>query len=462
MASVHRSMWLVLNFMVGYSERRGISCEVEAGLTNHSSVTPTNAVDKTSDASVDVTSSLGLLTLTTPGNDTSTSLSELTQATSATPPRVWRRILKNGAFVGWGVDGGVFRYSLEGSKCGVDADKVAVKRASRGNLDQDIAIMNKIQALGGHPNIMRLYDSYNTEDETYMLMEFADMGRIGSALWSKLGGWKGWAGLLGHTQRRERRFRIVAKVALDLVRGLVFMHNHSFLHREIQPSNVLASGPDCKRQDSACKYFLGDLGRAVGIKNGVDGRIYKAGLAYHYHPPEVRYGATYDANVFGADATTSVQGRRAKFWSAQGDVWALGHALIAMLKGCGETKRHNNIRFWYQAPAQCSGQPWPHDTPQVLKDFFEKMTENEYKNRPVGASLEQQAENVYKAVLQVEDVPAPDTIKAVPSCISQCAALQCPFSSECNPKALAEQAMDDSQPKGECVDGKGAIVRSKS
>eukprot|EP00928_Gymnodinium_smaydae_P086816 TRINITY_DN7123_c0_g1_i1.p1 TRINITY_DN7123_c0_g1~~TRINITY_DN7123_c0_g1_i1.p1 ORF type:complete len:839 (+),score=152.61 TRINITY_DN7123_c0_g1_i1:56-2572(+) len=446
MSRVHPFTCSLLKVLIALHGRSIISCRktnLELLETNGSS-----------DSCVDETTSLADLTLN--ALNVSTSLEGMTGTTSKSsrvvlPPKFWRRFLKDGVILGEGSFGMVEQYNLE-DQCGVDAKKVAVKRnkanpTSLQLLLKEIKIMKllqantDVQAIGGHPNIIRMYDYFprpraNQESRTSMMLEFADMGTIYEAVKVYLSGFK-WLGQRQRALRHERKFRLVTTMALDLIRGLVFMHKVGIIHRDIKPDNIFASEG---------KFLLADLGLAVLkddiLLNAVDKQ--KKGGTEAYQPPEVQKGASFDAAFLGMTSQKHVadDGKYLSFWSIQGDVWALGQVLMAVLKGCNP--RPGKIRIFETGnlkPSSCNKLPYPPDVPASLMLLITDMTRENYTERPVGEDLMRRAEDVYKELHEVDVVPDL-VVTAVPECVSQCAALEC--LSECIPQA--------GQPTATCSD----------
>nr|QBJ27802.1 serine/threonine-protein kinase [Locusta migratoria] len=83
----------------------------------------------------------------------------------------------------------------------------------------------EIQRHLNHPNIIRMLDSFETEDEIVVVTEYADKEL--SEILSKEG------------YLPEDRAR---KIACDLVSALYYLHSHRVLHRDLKPQNILIEG----------------------------------------------------------------------------------------------------------------------------------------------------------------------------------------------------------------------------
>ncbi|XP_023135987.1 serine/threonine-protein kinase 36 [Amphiprion ocellaris] len=86
------------------------------------------------------------------------------------------------------------------------------------NLKREIDIMRDLQ----HPNIVQLFDSFETETEVVVVTEYAE-GQLFQILEDD--------GSLPENQVRE--------IACQLVSALYYLHSHRILHRDMKPQNIL-------------------------------------------------------------------------------------------------------------------------------------------------------------------------------------------------------------------------------
>nr|XP_019941583.1 PREDICTED: serine/threonine-protein kinase 36 isoform X1 [Paralichthys olivaceus]XP_019941584.1 PREDICTED: serine/threonine-protein kinase 36 isoform X1 [Paralichthys olivaceus]XP_019941585.1 PREDICTED: serine/threonine-protein kinase 36 isoform X1 [Paralichthys olivaceus] len=86
------------------------------------------------------------------------------------------------------------------------------------SLKREIEIMRDLQ----HPNIVRLYDSFETDTEVVVVTEYAE-GQLFQILEDD--------GNLPENQVRE--------IACQLVSALYYLHSHRILHRDMKPQNIL-------------------------------------------------------------------------------------------------------------------------------------------------------------------------------------------------------------------------------
>ncbi|XP_026185072.1 serine/threonine-protein kinase 36 isoform X2 [Mastacembelus armatus] len=86
------------------------------------------------------------------------------------------------------------------------------------NLKREIEIMRDLQ----HPNIVQLFDSFETDTEVVVVTEYAE-GQLFQVLEDD--------GKLPESQVRE--------IACQLVSALYYLHSHRILHRDMKPQNIL-------------------------------------------------------------------------------------------------------------------------------------------------------------------------------------------------------------------------------
>ena len=91
--------------------------------------------------------------------------------------------------------------------------------------DSEISLINEINILKrlDHPNIMKIYEYYNTENEIYIISELCE----GGELFDKI------------TQEKyftENSSKIIMK---QLFSAIDFCHSNGVIHRDLKPENIL-------------------------------------------------------------------------------------------------------------------------------------------------------------------------------------------------------------------------------
>lgn len=166
------------------------------------------------------------------------------------------------------------------------------------HIDQEIDIMRE-QCRGQHINIVRLFDSYITEQHNYLIMEFCETDLLTVITSSS------------HRMLPENHAKLIF---YQICRGLRYLHSIHIAHRDIKAENIFMSRQGIVCESGAQKVFwiakIGDFGFS---KCADDGDMTTQLGTNYYMPVEVllREGA------YGLSA----------------DIWCLGCLLFVMLSG---------------------------------------------------------------------------------------------------------------------------------
>ncbi|KAJ3046674.1 hypothetical protein HK097_000643 [Rhizophlyctis rosea] len=150
-------------------------------------------------------------------------------------------------------------------------------------LEREITIMKLIQ----HPNVLQLYDVYETDKELFLILEHVEGGELFDYLVKK--------GRLTESEGLQFFQQIMF--------GIDFCHRHLICHRDLKPENLLL--------DRDLNVKIADFGMA---SLQVTGKMLETSCGSpHYASPEIIKGVKYD----GAPA----------------DIWSCGVILYALLTG---------------------------------------------------------------------------------------------------------------------------------
>ncbi|KAH7108311.1 Pkinase-domain-containing protein [Auriculariales sp. MPI-PUGE-AT-0066] len=164
---------------------------------------------------------------------------------------------------------------IKQSRINIDSltDKAAKQKLS---IEREVLMMK----LMDHPNIMRLYDVYEGDDECVMILEFVDGGELFDFLVNKR--------------------RLLVPEALNyfrqIISGLNYCHTHHIIHRDLKPENILLTGE-----------------RLETIKIADWCMLQTSCGSPHYASPEIVCGKHYEG--------------------APSDIWSCGVILFALLSG---------------------------------------------------------------------------------------------------------------------------------
>ena len=148
-------------------------------------------------------------------------------------------------------------------------------------IENEIEIHSKLN----HPNIIRLYNVSETEEEINILLEYAENGNLYSLIKKENG------------LSENRAFNYF----IQIVNAVYFLHQNNIIHRDIKPENILIGEND--------KVKLCDFGWAKELT--LNNRSTFCGTV-EYMAPEIVGSELYDCSV---------------------DVWSLGILLYELLMG---------------------------------------------------------------------------------------------------------------------------------
>eukprot|EP00842_Homolaphlyctis_polyrhiza_P004792 jgi/Hompol1/5313/HPOL_004326-RA len=169
------------------------------------------------------------------------------------------------------------------SKENLDPDSDLKKSDLNRKLEREITIMKLIQ----HPNVMQLYDVYETGKELFLVLEHVEGGELFDYLVKK--------GRLSETE--------AVGFFQQIIMGVEFCHRHLICHRDLKPENLLL--------DKDRNVKIADFGMA---SMQVPSKMLETSCGSpHYASPEIIKGVRYD----GSSA----------------DVWSCGVILYALVTG---------------------------------------------------------------------------------------------------------------------------------
>eukprot|EP01125_Pyxidicula_operculata_P003308 TRINITY_DN138_c0_g1_i1.p1 TRINITY_DN138_c0_g1~~TRINITY_DN138_c0_g1_i1.p1 ORF type:complete len:399 (-),score=75.67 TRINITY_DN138_c0_g1_i1:79-1275(-) len=180
-------------------------------------------------------------------------------------------------------------------KIGVDfssGKKVAVKIIDKEKLQnprEQVSMMREItiMKLLKHPNILKLYDVYDTPDKMYLILDLYAGGDL-------------YTHLTTNGAMRPSEALVLFK---QIIEGIEFCHKNLIVHRDLKPENLLLS-------EDKKKLVISDFGLSTGMGGSRNLLKTRCGTV-HYISPEVAKGDPYVGMA--------------------SDVWSCGVILYAMI-----------------------------------------------------------------------------------------------------------------------------------
>jgi len=247
------------------------------------------------------------------------------------------------------------KVKVEQAVLGIGSDKAVAQYGIHFTVLREIKVMRELT----HPNIMTIKDVFVDGDFINLVMPYmvTDLRKL-----------------------LEKRIRLneaqVKCITLQIVKGIVELHNHWFIHRDLAPANVFISS------DGVCK--IGDFGLARQFASPRPVNKTPKVVTLWYRAPELIYGAQqYHDRV---------------------DVWSIGCIFAELLQGGkplfpgnGEIDQIGKIFEVCGTPSEIN---WP--GARQLPLFFE-FTHNECRNlKDIFPSVPEQAIDLLQKLLALD------------------------------------------------------------
>lgn len=171
--------------------------------------------------------------------------------------------------------------------------KVAIKIIKKARLEEKPQMLKKVQReiavlkLCDHPNVIKLYDVYETNEYLFLITEYAEGGELFEYIIQR--------GCLDPNEAL-RFFQM-------LVHGMDYVHSNHLVHRDLKPENLLL--------DDKKNLKIADFGMAAVLEPN-DTLATSCGSP-HYASPEVVMGSRYNGIL--------------------SDTWSIGVILYALVSG---------------------------------------------------------------------------------------------------------------------------------
>jgi len=186
---------------------------------------------------------------------------------------------------------GGFSVVVEGAKKGT-TERYAIKCIKKSNVERDdIKLLRReiqIMKAVDHPNILKLYEVFESEEEFFLVMELVD----GKELFDKI------------VERGQYSEKDAANIVRQIISAVEYLHERGIAHRDLKPENLLSSGADEKET-----IKIADFGFS---KDFTDDKLQTSCGSPGYVAPEVLTSESYDKSV---------------------DMWSLGVIIYILLCG---------------------------------------------------------------------------------------------------------------------------------
>lgn len=253
--------------------------------------------------------------------------------------------------VGDEVGRGHFGYtcSAVAKKGDLKGQQVAVKVIPKAKMTTAIAIedvrreVKILRALTGHSNLVQFYDSFEDQDNVYIVMELCQGGELLDRILARGGKYS------------EDDAKAVMVQILNVV---AFCHLQGVVHRDLKPENFLFTSKDENSPLKVIDFGLSDFVRPDEKLNDIVGSAY-------YVAPEVLH----------------------RSYTTEADVWSIG--VIAYILLCGSrpfwARTESGIfRAVLKADPSFDEAPWPSLSADA-KDFVKRLLNKDPRKRMTAA-----------------------------------------------------------------------------
>jgi len=186
-------------------------------------------------------------------------------------------------------------------------DVVAVKKVLKSGVQDEVALQAEIEFLSvtDHPNIVRLYETFEDEDTLYFVMEKCS----GGDLWQNV--------LRCHESGLGFSEAELIEVARQMLLALAYCHAHNIAHRDVKPDNFLYAS---RSPDAPLKLVDFGVSGVVSSLNPGKRFLTRTAGTDGYIAPEVitcrPYGTAADIFSLGAVLHAAVVGLP-PYWNAE-------------------------------------------------------------------------------------------------------------------------------------------------
>jgi len=219
-----------------------------------------------------------------------------------------------------------------GQKCAIKS--IRTKFIKNKLLRREIEIMKKV---GNHPNILKLFEVYETKKYFYLVLEYVTGGELFDQIVS----------------RGEYSEKDASNVVRQIIAAVAHLHANGIAHRDLKPQNLLCAGPN------GDDIRVGDFGLSKMFADGE--HLETCCGSPEYVAPEVLECKPYDKAC---------------------DLWSVGVITYVLLTGCFPFWDKNNAVLYEKIRNVDYG--WPegveisNEAKHLIQHLIEKLPEKRY------------------------------------------------------------------------------------
>ncbi|TYK18738.1 CDPK-related kinase 7-like isoform X1 [Cucumis melo var. makuwa] len=267
--------------------------------------------------------------------------------------------------------------SARAKKGSFKGQQVAVKIIPKSKMTTAIAIedvrreVKILRALTGHKNLVQFYDSYEDEENVYVVMELCEGGELLDRILSRGGKYS------------EEDAKVIMVQILSVV---AYCHLQGVVHRDLKPENFLFTSKD---ETSTLKAI--DFGLSDYVKPGLDSEL----LFLSNHLFEIRLQISDILILYTDERLNDIVGSAYyvapevlhRSYGTEADMWSIG--VIAYILLCGSrpfwARTESGIfRAVLKADPNFEEAPWPSLSIDAI-DFVKRLLNKDYRKRLTAA-----------------------------------------------------------------------------
>lgn len=249
--------------------------------------------------------------------------------------------------LGEGSYGKVYKVKVKNSEI-YRAMKV-IKKRYQYNTQEEEKIIKEIQILRklDHPNIIKVFEFYNTKVEFYIISELCTGGELFDRI----------------IKLKKLNEKVAANVMKQLLSAILFCHKNQVIHRDLKPENILIESQDNQGEHQENNFFtikVIDYGTAEIFKNNT--LLHKQIGTPYYIAPEVLNNQ----------------------YNEKCDLWSCGVILYILLCGCPPFygKNDNAIFESVRSGKFSFKQPIWNSVSEEAKNLIRILLDLDYDKRP--------------------------------------------------------------------------------
>ena len=157
--------------------------------------------------------------------------------------------------------------------------KLKIKEKDLQRIRREINILKKAD----HPNIVKVYEIYETKRSLYIIMEKCNGGELFDRIIDNI------------SKNKMYSEKVTAKIMLQIMSAINYCHKNGICHRDLKPENILFSNKD-NEDNNPIKLIDFGLSQIIDEKNLKS----KVGTAYYVSPEVLSGKYTEKCDVWGA------------------------------------------------------------------------------------------------------------------------------------------------------------------